>query len=211
LPLPRIIGVTGVSVAAVHHLPADCRVVLGILEAHRPVIRPCRCSETVGRGKKKRQETAVARGQETSKKKAGRGAPIARHSPVLRWWTATDNARLRSGPALGCLSQSVLSSWPSLRTPFNDARLLHALRSRSCAEAQAPRSPVSFTVIRSVLSSSAGARCGRGRPRCESMCSADKQAHWSWRGNLSPKICRPACKMGLRAQICGPRLEMLDY
>jgi hypothetical protein len=36
-----------------------------------------------------------------------------------------------SGSALDCLSQSVLSGWlAALRTPFNDACLLHAARSR---------------------------------------------------------------------------------
>jgi hypothetical protein len=71
LLLPRIIGVTGVSVAAVHHLPADCRVVLGILEAHRPVIRPCRCSETVGRGKKNARKRPWRAGRKRRKKRQG--------------------------------------------------------------------------------------------------------------------------------------------
>jgi hypothetical protein len=62
------------------------------------------------------------------------------HSPryTLRCWTATDHARLRSGPALDCLSPSVLSGWPSLRTsPPRPA--VPVPMPTAHAEAQAPR------------------------------------------------------------------------
>jgi hypothetical protein len=63
-----------------------------------------------------------------------------------------------SGSALDCLSQSVLSGWlAALRTPFNDACLLHAARSRLPIPCRprpqdsrlASTRPISFTMIRS--------------------------------------------------------------